>query len=39
MVPFGRQQEFLRDLSTSNLEELSGNRLEAIDWRQRSWDF
>jgi hypothetical protein len=31
MVPFGKQQEILRDLSTSNLEELPGNRREAID--------
>jgi hypothetical protein len=25
MVPFGKQQEILRDLSTSSPEELSGN--------------
>jgi hypothetical protein len=25
MIPFGKQQEILRDLSTSSPEELSGN--------------
>ncbi|MDQ1452736.1 MAG: hypothetical protein QOK38_2602, partial [Acidobacteriaceae bacterium] len=30
MVPFGKQQEILRDLSTSSPEELSGNCRETV---------
>jgi hypothetical protein len=31
MIPFGKQQELLRDLSTSSLEELSGNYRDTVD--------
>ena len=31
MVPFGKQQEILRDLSTSSAGELSGSRWETVD--------
>ncbi len=30
MVPFGKQQDILRDLSTSRPEELSGNCRETV---------
>jgi hypothetical protein len=30
MLPFGKQQELLRDLSTSSPEELSGNCRETV---------
>jgi hypothetical protein len=32
MVPFGKQQEILRDLSTSSPEERSGNCRETVYW-------
>jgi hypothetical protein len=31
MIPVGKQQEILRDLSTSSPEDLSGNGRETVD--------
>jgi hypothetical protein len=39
MIPFGKQQEILRDLSTSSPEELSGNCRKTVYYKMLAMIF